>query len=58
MDMEATREDQTAFLNESNLFNQVIHLSSIIEHEQTIKDCIEAWKSHATLQRQAGSHLI
>ena len=48
------REDQTAFLNESNLFNQVIHLSSIIEHEQTIKDCIEAWKSHATLKRQAG----
>lgn len=48
------REDQTAFLNESNLFNKVIHISSIIEHEQTIKDCIEAWKSHATLQRQAG----
>jgi len=48
------REDQTNIINQSNLFGPVIHLDSMIEHKQNIKDCIEAWKSHATLQRQAG----
>jgi hypothetical protein len=23
-------------------------------HEQGIEECVEAWRSHATLQRQAG----
>jgi hypothetical protein len=25
-----------------------------VVHEQTIEECVEAWRSHATLQRQAG----
>ena len=24
-------------------------------HEQTIEECVEAWRSHATLDRQAGA---
>ena len=23
-------------------------------HQQTIQECVEAWRSHATLERQAG----
>jgi hypothetical protein len=33
----------------------VVHLDSRVVHEQTIEECVEAWRSHATLQRQAGA---
>jgi ubiquinone/menaquinone biosynthesis C-methylase UbiE len=49
------REDQTAFIDASGLFGPVVHLDSRVIHEQTIEECIEAWRSHATLQRQAGA---
>ena len=26
-----------------------------MRHTQSIADCVEAWRSHATLQRQAGA---
>ncbi len=32
----------------------MVHLDSRVMHEQTIDECVEAWRSHATLQRQAG----
>jgi ubiquinone/menaquinone biosynthesis C-methylase UbiE len=48
------REDQRATIDDSGLFSAVVHLDSHIMHEQTISDCVEAWRSHATLQRQAG----
>lgn len=48
------REDQTTIINSSNLFGDVIHLDSSIIHEQSIVECVEAWRSHATLERQAG----
>jgi ubiquinone/menaquinone biosynthesis C-methylase UbiE len=48
------REDQTAIVNASGLFGSVVHLDSRVVHEQTIEECVEAWRSHATLQRQAG----
>jgi ubiquinone/menaquinone biosynthesis C-methylase UbiE len=49
------REDQTAVINASGLFGPVLHLDSYVVHEQSIEACVEAWRSHATLQRQAGA---
>jgi ubiquinone/menaquinone biosynthesis C-methylase UbiE len=49
------REDQTHEIDSSALFGPVVHLDSRVIHEQTIKECVEAWRSHATLERQAGS---
>lgn len=49
------REDQTDIINSSGLFGPVVHLDSNVMHEQTIEECVEAWRSHATLGRQAGS---
>jgi hypothetical protein len=37
------------------LFGPVVHLDSRVMHEQSIDECVEAWRSHATLQRQAGA---
>lgn len=48
------REDQTEVINESGLFNTVHPIEGTILHSQTKEDCVEAWRSHATLQRQAG----
>ena len=48
------REDQTAEINASGLFGPVTHLSAGVMHRQTIEECVEAWRSHATLERQAG----
>jgi ubiquinone/menaquinone biosynthesis C-methylase UbiE len=49
------REDQTTIIDASGLFGPVVHLDSRVLHEQSIDECVEAWRSHATLQRQAGS---
>lgn len=49
------REDQTAVIDASGLFGSVVHLDSRVMHEQTIEECVEAWRSHATLERQAGA---
>lgn len=49
------REDQTSIIGKSKLFGPVISLSSKLIHSQRISDVVDAWKSHATLQRQAGS---
>lgn len=48
------REDQTLVINDSKLFSDVLFISSKVVHKQNYSDLIEAWKSHATLQRQAG----
>jgi ubiquinone/menaquinone biosynthesis C-methylase UbiE len=48
------REDQKAEINKSGAFGPVVHLEADVEHEMSISDCLEAWESHATLQRQAG----
>lgn len=48
------REDQTAVIDSSGLFGPVVHLDLRVMHEQTIAECVEAWRSHATLERQAG----
>ncbi len=49
------RKDQTAIIDASKLFGPVVHLDSCVIHEQSIPECVEAWRSHATLERQAGT---
>lgn len=48
------REDQCATIDASKLFGDVVHLDSRVLHQQLIQECVEAWRSHATLERQAG----
>jgi ubiquinone/menaquinone biosynthesis C-methylase UbiE len=48
------REDQTEVIDSSGMFGPVIHLESRVLHEQSIEECVEAWRSHATLERQSG----
>jgi ubiquinone/menaquinone biosynthesis C-methylase UbiE len=48
------REDQTEVLESSGLFSNVEKLEGSVIHEQSLEDCVEAWRSHGTLQRQAG----
>lgn len=52
------REDQSNTIINSNLFFDPKFLKGAIMHEQDIASCIEAWKSHATLERQAGDNFI
>jgi len=47
------REDQTVVINDCGLFGPVIHLDSKVVHQQSIEECVEAWRSHGTLQRQS-----
>jgi ubiquinone/menaquinone biosynthesis C-methylase UbiE len=49
------REDQRQVIDDSGLFKGVVHLDGRIVHSQTKDACVEAWRSHATLARQAGS---
>lgn len=48
------REDQTNVIEASGLFRSVVTVSGKVVHEQSKVDCVEAWRSHATLERQAG----
>lgn len=48
------RNDQGPFLEASGYFHSVEKLEGRISHNQTIEDCVTAWRSHATLARQAG----
>ncbi|WP_394200682.1 class I SAM-dependent methyltransferase [Shewanella waksmanii] len=48
------REDQTEVIEKSQLFKQVHYIEGNVLHLQSKSDLIEAWKSHATLERQAG----
>ena len=49
------REDPTAVINESNLFGQVSYLEQNFKVEMPANIFFEGWKSHATLERQAGA---
>ena len=48
------REDQTGVINESGRFGEVKTLSGMVEFSEPIEDVVEAWRSHGTLERQAG----
>lgn len=50
----ARREDQTKIIKDSGLFNEVKHAAGTFKQEVVVTDYIEAWRSHATLERQAG----
>lgn len=47
------REDQTKIINKSKKFNNIIKYESNFIHSLEKKKIINAWRSHATLQRQA-----
>jgi len=47
------REDQTDVIDGSSLFSEIQKIEGTVIHDQDVDDCIEAWKSHATLERQA-----
>ncbi len=53
-DYGSRREDQTAVIAASGLFEGAERIEEPVLHTQSIADCVEAWRSHATLQRQAG----
>ena len=54
-DYGSRRVDQRPIIDNSGLFGSVVHLDARVVHEQAVADCVEAWRSHATLQRQAGA---
>lgn len=49
------REDQTAIIDASGLFGPVRTIEGRVTHPQSVRDCVDAWRSHATLERQAGA---
>ena len=55
-DYGSRREDQTNIINNSGIFDKVTKIEGQVKHQQTIEECIEAWRSHATLERQAGDN--
>ena len=52
------REDQTEILQNSNLFKDIFKIEEPVWHEQSKDNVLEAWYSHATLQRQAGDKFV
>ena len=48
------REDQTDIIEASGLFGPVEKIEGTVIHTQPVAEAVEAWRSHATLQRQAG----
>lgn len=48
------REDQTDVINASGLFFEVRNVAGKTMHRQSREKVVEAWRSHATLHRQAG----
>lgn len=55
-DYGSRREDQTTVIEASNLFQAVRQIEGKVDHFQKVEDCIEAWRSHGTLHRQAKEH--
>lgn len=47
------REDQTAVIDESGLFNEVKYIEGTVNHSILAEDFIEGWKSHGTVYRQS-----
>jgi len=51
------REDPTEVIRESKLFGPVQHVEARFDVKMARADVVEAWKSHATLARQAGDKM-
>lgn len=47
------RQDQTPILEASGLFEVIKFVEGRVLHQQSIEECVEAWRSHGTLHRQA-----
>lgn len=54
-DYGARRADQTEVIQNSGLFENLETISAPVEHRISADEWLNAWRSHATLQRQAGS---
>jgi ubiquinone/menaquinone biosynthesis C-methylase UbiE len=54
----ARREDQEPIIETSGLFGPVTKLEEPIRHRMAVDDWMVAWRSHATLQRQAGHRFV
>lgn len=48
------RDDQTAIIQASGLFEEPILIEKSVVHTTAVDDYVDAWRSHATLRRQAG----
>lgn len=48
------REDQTDVINESGRFGEVLAFSEKVVYSVLVDDVVAAWRSHGTLERQAG----
>ena len=48
------REDQSLIIDSSGLFHNIGKIEQQFVYEVSVEDYIDAWRSHATLQRQAG----
>jgi len=53
----ARREDQTPVIQRSGLFERITLVEKEFVHRTSVQDCLSAWRSHATLRRQAGAKL-
>ena len=51
------REDQTWIIEKSGLFRKSYQIEAPVIHHIARADWVEAWRSHATLERQAGGKL-
>jgi ubiquinone/menaquinone biosynthesis C-methylase UbiE len=51
----ARREDPTEVINKSGLFGEVRTIEGRFVWKMAVEDIVIAWKSHATLRRQAGT---
>jgi ubiquinone/menaquinone biosynthesis C-methylase UbiE len=51
------RTDQTQIIIDSNLFKRPFHIEAPVCHKISVSDWIEAWRSHATLDRQSNGRL-
>lgn len=56
-DYGSRRVDQTAVIAASGLFEPAQRIEGRVRHRVPVQDWVEAWHSHATLQRQAGNRL-
>lgn len=55
-DYGSRRQDQTPILESSGLFESVDFIEGNVSHQQSIEECVEAWRSHGTLHRQANEN--
>ena len=51
------REDPTAAIKDSRRFGPALHVEDTFAVDMPVADVVEAWKSHATLARQAGERM-